>query len=508
MTVEDIFNTLSQQNMITARESTPPPVRPSPGQSIKFPKGRKNGIARRHLLRTQTNDSKVDVPKGPFVVPTHYKIRWDRDKVVEYLKAWEAKGYFKIKPDKLQWSPYILTRSELKAEEKKEVVEKGADAGSNGKEVDAPERTGPSLADIGDSKRTSVASTAQSSTPSGMPYKSPLGLFDDEITDDLPVFGIPENEKARSRSASRSPARTRSRSRSETRSKPLSIEGRGSNGVVQQENGEVAQGSDEMQAQNSPVEVKQIPTRPVRGRQSKASKMAMAMPQQEPTSPPEPRITRRRGVAPASENARTQAVDGDKALAARLALEERNRGRNLRSRASTSGEQKPISSTLPTPRTVSSRKRRRVDSSPEGARTSSSVDVSPSVFPVAFVNGKHRKAKVNGKDAVIVGDVVPITVSLVEDGVEEERRVGKLEELGNVDNECEDVKPEEIGTPLTSLTSRQSLPRDDTDGVNHRFINGKRKTGTSMSDGVIDVDADADGEYEEDIEGELEMCNN
>lgn len=110
MTIEDIHTTLTQQNMIFAREMTPPPVRPSPGQSIKFPKGRKHGIARRHLQRTQTNDDSDTAVKAPFIPPTHYEIRWDRDKVTHYLAIWEAKGYLTLKPEKLKWSPFLVTR--------------------------------------------------------------------------------------------------------------------------------------------------------------------------------------------------------------------------------------------------------------------------------------------------------------------------------------------------------------------------------------------------------------
>lgn len=526
MTIEDIFNTLSQQNMIIAHESTPPPVRPSPGQSIKFPKGRKNGIARRHLQRTQTNDSKVEMPKGPFVAPTHYKLSWNRDKVTEYLKAWDARGYFKIKPEKLQWSPYILARSELKGEEKKEEVEKRTNESSKGKEIEGKQRKGLALANAGDAKGASVVPTAESLTPSGIPYKSPLGLFDDEMVDELPVFAVEENQKSRiprSPVMSGSRSRSKSRSRSRSRSKSPFVKGLESNGVAQRENGEAAQqengemarqSSDERQAQESTVEVEEVPKRIARGRQqqSKASKMAMSTPQREPPPLIEPRVTRRRGVAPASENPRTRAVDGDKALAARLALEERNQGRNLRSRASASGEQKRTLSALRTPRTISSRKRRRVDSSLEEARTSSSVDGSPSMLPVAFVNGKHRK--VNGKGTV-VEDAVLIGMPLVPDRVVE-TRLGKFQILSDSNNEREGIKPEEIGTPLTSLTGRQSLPSDDTvtvfvtDAVNDRLMNGKGdvKTSKVAEFGEVD-DVDADGEYEEDGEGEMvEMLNN
>jgi len=490
MTIEDIFNTLSHQNMILARESTPPPVRPSPGQSIKFPKGRKNGIARRHLHRTQTNDSKVEVPKGPFVVPTHYEISWDNSKVDEYLRAWEAKGYFKIKSEKLQWSPYILARSETKGEEKKEEVEKEMDESVKGKGMDGKEAR-PSLANSGDDEGVSAALTTGPSTPSGMPYKTPLGLFDDEVTNELPVLATQETHKSKSKSRSRSKSTLRSRSRSGSRSrtKSPSVERPESNGIIQQEQQEV-------QMEEPLVEVEEVSKRPVRGRQSKVSKMAIPTPKREP---PEPRITRRRGGALVSENPNTRMADGDKALAARLALEERNQGRNLRSRASTSGlEQKRTSSALPTPRTVTSRKRRRIDSPPEQNR---SVSVGGSPLPVAFVNGKHRKGKVNGK--VTVRDVMPIVVP---DDMVKESQLRKPEIIGDVNHGGENVKPEEIGTPLTSLTSRQSLPSDDTvfvtEAVNQMLMNGKGGTGMLEGGEREVVDVDADGEYEEDAEGE------
>jgi hypothetical protein len=115
ITMEDVYVTLTQQEMITVREVTPPRVRPSPGQSIKFPKGRKNGVARRHLQRTQTaekaNNVDPEATKGPFVPPTQYEIRWDRETVTDYLRNWESKGYLQLKPEKLQWSPYILAKT-------------------------------------------------------------------------------------------------------------------------------------------------------------------------------------------------------------------------------------------------------------------------------------------------------------------------------------------------------------------------------------------------------------
>lgn len=112
MTVEDVYNTLVHLNMISHQATTPPTVRPSPGQSIKYPKGRKNGIARRHLQRTLTcEDKEQEIPKGPFVPPKHYEVTWDRTQVDEYMQTWDAKGYVKLRAEKLQWTPYVLARN-------------------------------------------------------------------------------------------------------------------------------------------------------------------------------------------------------------------------------------------------------------------------------------------------------------------------------------------------------------------------------------------------------------
>lgn len=106
MTVEDVYNTLCAQDLIDVL-AVPTP-KPLPGQSIKLTKNRKTVVARRHLIRSQTNDD--DVTKGPFVPPTQYEIHWDPIYVKGYLDKWESKGYTRIKPEKLKWSPFLLAR--------------------------------------------------------------------------------------------------------------------------------------------------------------------------------------------------------------------------------------------------------------------------------------------------------------------------------------------------------------------------------------------------------------
>ncbi len=106
MTVEDVYNILCAQDLIDVL-AVPTP-KPLPGQSIKLTKNRKTVVARRHLIRSQTNDD--DMTKGPFVPPTQYEIHWDPSYVKGYLDKWEAKGYMRIKPEKLKWSPFLLAR--------------------------------------------------------------------------------------------------------------------------------------------------------------------------------------------------------------------------------------------------------------------------------------------------------------------------------------------------------------------------------------------------------------
>jgi hypothetical protein len=106
MTIEDVYNTLCTQDLIDVL-AVPTP-KPLPGQSIKLVKNRKSMVARRHLIRSQTNDD--DVTKGSFVPPTQYVIHWDPGYVKSYLEKWEEKGYMKIKPEKLKWSPFLLAR--------------------------------------------------------------------------------------------------------------------------------------------------------------------------------------------------------------------------------------------------------------------------------------------------------------------------------------------------------------------------------------------------------------
>ena len=220
MTIEDIFVTLTQQGMISAREVTPPPPKPIPGQSIKFPKGRKNGVARKQLQRVQSgipkknNNKEIEPLKGPFVPPTQYEITWDRERVNDWLSRWEAKGYLKLRAEKLRWSPYVLTRKEKEQEEAKEGLQ-AAEAGTFGNPIKIPDGGQPSLEE--------VPGTA-----------TPLDIFDYELVGDQASKDETRRSKSRSPSILEIPATQMEPPRKKTtrsRSSPASTPRR--NGIDQ-----------------------------------------------------------------------------------------------------------------------------------------------------------------------------------------------------------------------------------------------------------------------------------
>jgi hypothetical protein len=126
MTPEDIFNTLQHLQFLQVIETTPPPVKLLPGQSMKFAKGRKStGLSRRSSsvrhARSETtpsvgrpspaptSNSAEDPHKPkPFVPPERYVINCPLDHAQEYMDRWEAKNYVRFRPDRLRWQPFIV----------------------------------------------------------------------------------------------------------------------------------------------------------------------------------------------------------------------------------------------------------------------------------------------------------------------------------------------------------------------------------------------------------------
>ncbi|KAG9315247.1 hypothetical protein JVU11DRAFT_4381 [Chiua virens] len=134
----------------------------------------------------------------------------------------------------------------------------------------------------------------------------------------------------------------------------------------------------------------------------------------------------------------------------------------------------------PPSRPTSPRKRRKLDSSSDDLRTTvdpshteqrdDQADQAVGHHPLA-VNGDHG---MNGVHLTTPRDSLNTSPAIVT--AEGERGTeGPLDDF--IPQECTDVKSEDLGTPLTGLTSRHSVPSDDTvfvaEGVNGSAVRSK-----------------------------------
>ncbi|KAI0806319.1 hypothetical protein BC629DRAFT_1486933 [Irpex lacteus] len=420
MTLEDVYHTLQQQDMIHIRETAASP-RPLPGQSFRFIKGRKSGIARKALHRNNTRDD--DSVKGPFVPPTSYEISWDREAVARYLVART------LKTDGLL-----------------------EDALPSATDSFTP--TTPGL-----ETRSSVAGGSRTSRT-----ESPYALFDDDADDDdddkhsvsdaLPVVR-PSRGKQRRKSS-----------------------------VI---------------PQSSPIS-DDTPRRLTRRRTSSA--LEAVTPKQQPASM---RRTRSAVKLPSFQHDEAMIAE-DAAFAAKLAMEDRPR-RMLRSRSNTNPvPDKRALSPHASSRSVSPKKRRRVDPDTPPARNTRSQGPLPklrrppavkrrsSMRSQASTVGSARKPRPGRRPSRVVPAShetsplsrpspppdTPSSASMShvageeneeEGGDEEDAMIAQLEtteaelrpepERDRDRNNDTQPKDEERDTPLTGLTSRHSVGQSD-----------------------------------------------
>lgn len=325
MTIEDICGTLVHLKMIDIHDRVPTP-RPLPGQAIKNVKGRKSGVARKHLQRTMTQDD--EKVKGPFVPPTSYTVSWDRDTVEQYLARWEAKGYLKLQPENLKWSPFLIARAR----------KSDGLPGEDGVPPSATETATPTT----DALVTPIAGPSSEGGILGTTVASPaFNLFDDDeveiarrsTSDELPTMRPPSPDEGDTRSPRSSQRLRRHRSTS-----PGTVD-----------------------ADATP--------RPKRSRRSTTLAVPRSSTRRQSDRPP-PRRTR--SIAQLSSPRHdADLIAEDAALAARLAMEEDQPRRQLRSRSNTEQDaHRPVSPSTPrTASSVSPRKRKRVESPPSPPMT-------------------------------------------------------------------------------------------------------------------------------------------
>lgn len=520
MTMEDVYNTLMQLNMIFIGEASPPPIRPSPGQTIKFPKGRKNGIARKHLQRMQTQDKELDGVKAPFVIPKNYEIQFDRTKVEEYLRNWEAKGYLKLKPEKLQWTPYIMTRNpkepginvDLPAmdtvthDNSRIQFVNGLSAESVPEPVSesvpesvlelfpefAPEPGSDPVANPTTDLVTEVIEEPMTESISGpstklvtpgtgavaIDFPVPMRVADN---DELPVIvpSTPSSSRSRVQSSTESSVKPSLTTRSPSPSLSSTFSLPPPPRTLRSGRSQTKYGSPAMRTDAELTPVRSTKGRPRKHRPSR----------------------------------KVDVEDEDEALAAKLAMEEQVRGRQLRSRSDSQLERKRAATPASIPKVLPGRKRRRIESSPESSKGSPATEE-------IHLNGKDLSpapmimeadvSKVNGKHYFSGGDECQSETQTLEvaDGINVEPN-GDMVVL----------KSENGGTPFADFASRQSHPSDDTIFMAEVHVH-MEKSSNNFADfrGAVHaesdlrstlapdewLDEDADGEYDEDAEGELE----
>ncbi|CDO70872.1 hypothetical protein BN946_scf184804.g4 [Trametes cinnabarina] len=498
MTLEDIYNTLVHLNMISVKDSAHP-VKPLPGQTIKFPKGRKNGIARKHLQRTQTHGD--DKARGPFVPPTKYRIHWDPEQVQQYLARWEAKGYFQLKPEKLKWSPFILSRAD-----KTQAIqnEGGVDPGALSGDATRSASTDVHQA-IGRVYEEAESSPDKASAP------PPFNLFDDDEVEVVrasapresprtgPVDRVDGSRRRRSSSPSTSPVETRRSKRQEANRAEMPAIRR------LRSKDSVSQSTPLRRRVHTPRGDASVLERRKSGHSTRGDSSA---------------TSRRR----ANNNAHP--LDDDAALAAQLAMELASPRRELRSRRPSSSDQpstkRPLSSLVSTPRSASPRKRRKVDSSPEvdriatpgalGLRRTRSQralqDERPASRQKPLVSPPQRKSArlTNGHSPV----KTPVIALREEEEEDEEPELVVATHIGppnGVATDGDETKYEDADTPATGATGASRHSDDTVVGgelARHKLSPVALTTRHLHPDagGEEDGDADAEGEDDLDAEGE------
>ncbi|CEH19130.1 histone acetyltransferase mst2 [Ceraceosorus bombacis] len=127
MTTDDVLYVLREQDMITlhtagsSRVRTPAtakyksreggdasqsPERSSSATRGSSRRGRLRGVgaANRAAAAHKDKESALTIPKD-------YNIHFDRAYIQAHLKTYESKGYLKVRPEKLHWTPFLFTRS-------------------------------------------------------------------------------------------------------------------------------------------------------------------------------------------------------------------------------------------------------------------------------------------------------------------------------------------------------------------------------------------------------------
>ena len=109
MTLDDIYTVLKYESMINIRDS-PLPSYSTPSTRGRF---RSRGRGRPSVPRRKAESVPVG-EEDKIEIPTQYEIVFDPQYVEAILQQYEGKGHLTLRPDRLKYHPFLVTRDPMK----------------------------------------------------------------------------------------------------------------------------------------------------------------------------------------------------------------------------------------------------------------------------------------------------------------------------------------------------------------------------------------------------------
>lgn len=81
------------------------------GRATKYPPPKPSNPAWHGNQHTRRRQLQEAAQNKAITIPTHYRIAFEKyEEMQSHVSAWEKKGHVRLKPDNLQWTPFLVTR--------------------------------------------------------------------------------------------------------------------------------------------------------------------------------------------------------------------------------------------------------------------------------------------------------------------------------------------------------------------------------------------------------------
>ncbi|WWC71214.1 uncharacterized protein I206_105167 [Kwoniella pini CBS 10737] len=140
MTLEDIYSTLLSEDMIRSHDDTPSSLSLTPVPN-KTPKSRHRNRRKIPVSAKETDEDETTK------IPDKYSIIIDKAYIEAVLKKHDQRGYLVLRPERLKYHPFLVTRNPLEQAEKRtqatlDII--GQDTSVNGNNIDVEKLHTPS----------------------------------------------------------------------------------------------------------------------------------------------------------------------------------------------------------------------------------------------------------------------------------------------------------------------------------------------------------------------------